>query len=693
MRLDSQAATRSLMLLSALVASVFLAFLLSATGGRFVPAITDLYVVCQYAKAMAEGHPFQYNAGDPASSGATSLLHTLLLAGAHGVGFRGEGLIAFAVALGASLYVASVLLARRLGERLAGPREGALAGALVALGGPVVWGFLYGSDIALFLFLSLLLFGGVVVAASGGPVAPAVVAASLLALARPEGLPLALILGVAWWRRPERLRRFAFAPALAAGAGVLALNRALTGCWLGSSVADKSLFANYGFAEGLTLVAEYCVDVARGVLLGMYPSQAAIGLARGWAPIMFPPLGLLLVMLALVKLEQPSRRAASVWCAALLMVALLDVPSVFLGVHFNRYILWTFPSLLVLVAVGTGQLARLLGAGDKAIEARSFAAIAALLLALGAVSTLRFAAFYGEMAGEIARRDVAMALRIRATLPPGVPIANAATSVEYLTGHRNLNLHGVTSPAFFGGRSAEREVSMLEGLARLPLSERPEWLLSSDAAQQASATLRELAPGPSVFRTTTGSDELLLLRTHWEPFAAAAASLLPETQLAIAGRHEVDRLNVGDGPDEAQHDYSFRSSLGNLRLQGTPRIAGYALAEGELRVADGGRAILGEESFAVRASGGQELVLVMRTAPEIEARVVRASGPLSLGLAFEEAQLSVSSEGRLLAKTSLRPRAGWDELVVRLPGDAVRNGQTRLTVAGRYASFRYWFYQ
>ena len=32
-------------------------------------------------------------------------------------------------------------------------------------------------------------------------------------------------------------------------------------------------------------------------------------------------------------------------------------------------------------------------------------------------------------------------------LPPGAILANVATSVEYLTGHHNMNLHGVTSPA------------------------------------------------------------------------------------------------------------------------------------------------------------------------------------------------------------------------------------------------------
>ena len=63
------------------------------------------------------------------------------------MGAQGEGLVAFAVLFGVALYLGSILLAHRVAARLAGPREARLAGALVALGGPVVWSFLYGSDI------------------------------------------------------------------------------------------------------------------------------------------------------------------------------------------------------------------------------------------------------------------------------------------------------------------------------------------------------------------------------------------------------------------------------------------------------------------------------------------------------------------------------------------------------------------
>src|SRR3989442_3341235 len=74
-----------------LVLAVVVAFLfamLSSTGGRFVPQVVDLYVVCQYARAMAEGHPFRYNPGESPSTGSTSLLFTAWLGGAQAVGIR-----------------------------------------------------------------------------------------------------------------------------------------------------------------------------------------------------------------------------------------------------------------------------------------------------------------------------------------------------------------------------------------------------------------------------------------------------------------------------------------------------------------------------------------------------------------------------------------------------------------------------
>ena len=311
--------TMLLLAVAAVVALVFLASMLYSTRGQFVPQVVDLYLVGQYARAMAEGHPFQYNAGEAASTGATSLLHTGILAAAHRVGIRGEWLIAFAILSGVVLYLATVKMARDVGALLGGRREGWLAGGLVALGGPVVWGFLYGADIALFMFLTTWLLRSLLAAWPAGRFGPVVAPAVLAALTRPEGLPLAILVAVGWRLGPGKRARGGegVLPWVAPAAGLLVLvnNRVFTGAWVGTSLADKSLFANFGIPTAAGMVAEYGVDVIRGLLLGFYPSSATIGFNRGWAALCFPPLGLLLVAAAALR-RHPLTTPVRLWLLA-----------------------------------------------------------------------------------------------------------------------------------------------------------------------------------------------------------------------------------------------------------------------------------------------------------------------------------------------------------------------------------------
>jgi hypothetical protein len=682
-------APSALVLLALAIAMGYVASMLAATEGHFVPQVVDLYLVCQYARALAEGHPFHYNPGEPASTGSTSLLHTALLGLGHAAGFRGEGLIVFAILAGIAFYVASVLVARRIAVLLAGEREGVLAGALVALGGPVVWGFLYGSDVAPFMFLSLWLFERLLATWGTARLGSAVLAASLLALARPEGLLVALILGAAWTAGPARrlrpsARLACWIPA-ALGLLVLALYRGLTGSWVGTSVADKSLFANYGPSDAIALVTEYLVDVARGLLLGFYPSQVPIGFSRGWAPFYFPPLALLLIAVALARPPAELRAPLRLWAATVVVLVVLLAPNTFMGVHFNRYLMWAFPTAHVLAAVGLGLVAR-----DRSL----FRACAAVAVALGLLSTLRFASLYGQMAGEVYRRDWAAAQWIVRNLPPGTALANVATSVEYITGHRSLNLHGVTSPQFFGNRTAEREAGVFEALGRLPPADRPGFLITSVSTQEGLPTLREMVVEPPLFRSSSFGDDLLIYRMRYDLVGKNGRLFLPETLAQVGGLHEVDRLNVCDARDEQAHEYTWSSRVGDLRLNGTARIDAYPRGGGPGEVvADGGRAILGRESFRVRTARGRDLTIVLRTARAMNVAVLRAGSAGQFGLEFPEESLEVLADGKPAVRGTLRPRPGWDEWVIRVRGDLLGEGRTALTLSGRYSSFYYWFYQ
>ena len=700
-------AVRPLLLLGLAVAAVFVALMLWTTHGHFVAPISDLYVVAQYARAMAEGHPFRYNAGEAPTTGSTSLLHTALLALAHLAGARGEWLIAFAVLLGAAFLLASIPLAARVATRLAGPREGRLAGALVALGGPVAWSYLYGSDIALFMLLALLLLERWLAWWDGASGRGLGLAAGLLALARPEGLPMALLLCAAAFWRPSpgpaaaegagagRGRGDGLWPWLgvAAGIAVLALQRAVTGAWLGTSLSEKALLPNYGPVETLALASRYGVDVVRGLLLGFYPGDAPIGFAQGWASFAFPPLGLLLVLLAAVRAPRRIAPAVVGWLTAAGALFALAGPNMFMGIHFNRYLIWAFPGLLALAAAGLGGATDLLARGDARLERGLFGAGAALFLLLGLLSTAHFAALYAEMAGQTWRREIPMAEWIRTRLPPGAAIANAATSVEYLTGHRNVNLHGVTSPDFLGTRSADREAGMFEALARLPPDRRPPWLLLTRATVEGSALLQQLVDGPPDFETASLGDELLLYRARWDLVDRGGEPVQPEAVAAVASLRRMDALNTCDARDEAAHGYRFESRMGELLLGGWVDIDEAPFATGPAPLADGGRLIVGTESFSVATHAGRELVVVLRTRSSVTARAFRAQGPAASALEIREAGLLVRAGGQPPRRFALPLHAGWNEAVLRVPAAAIGEGRTRLEISGRYASFRYWFYQ
>jgi hypothetical protein len=682
------------------VVVLFVGFLLAATDAHFVPQVLDLYVVCQYAKALAEGHPFQYNVGEPPSTGSTSVLHTTILAMAWRLGAHGEALVAFATVLGAALFLASIVVARRVGERLGGPREGFLAAGLVALGGSVVWGFLYGSDIALYMFLSLWLLDRWLAWWDGESAAGLAAAGALVALARPEGLLVALAIGAASFLKPPSPHgRESLLPWIPTAAGLLllVLVRLVTGEWIGSSVAGKSLLPNYGLADSAGLAAEYGVDVLRGLLLGFYPSTASIGFARGWASFGFPPLALLLVLLALVRAPAAVARPLRLWAALVVALFALVGPNVFMGVHFNRYLMWAFPGLLALTAAGLGILARLLAREDARLDRELFAAGAALFLVLGLLSTVRFANLFGQMAGEIYRREVPAAEWIRTNLPPGVAIANVATSVEYLTGHRNLNLHGVTTPAFFGTLTMEKEAGYFEALTRLPAADLPPYLLTSVALQESSPLLRELVTGDPLYRTFSLGDDLLVFRSRWDLVGKSRQPYDPEALRAVDGLAEVDRLNVGDVRDEAAHGYRCDTRLGDLLLFGTVRIDRYERPGDPGLVADGGRPILGRESFRVKTSADRDLVVVFRTHAEVEGRTTRpgaaAQGAQGHLIEIPRPGFVVRAGGKPLPPLSWVNKHGWNEHVFRVPAGALGNGETELMLSGRYASFQYWFYQ
>jgi hypothetical protein len=411
------------------------------------------------------------------------------------------------------------------------------------------------------------------------------------------------------------------------------------------------------------------------------------------AAFAFPPLGLLLVLLAAVRSKIDVRAPARIWLALVFSLFALVGPNVFMGIHFNRYLLWAFPGLLAFVAAGLSVLTRIAARDDEVLERGLFRGGAALLLTLGFLSTARFAAAYAEMAGETWRREIPMADFIRTRLPKGVAIANVATSIEYLTGHRNLNLHGVTSPAFVGNRTAEREAGVFESLLRLPAADRPPWLLLTRSGYEGSELMRALTEGPPVFETASFGDDLLLFHARWDVLGFGRQPVMKDALAATAALEETDRLDVCDAHDERAHSYRYESRRGEILLSGSVTLDEVPVPGAGRMLADAGRVILGGESFRIRTRPGRELVVVLRTHRTVVAQALRAQGGQAVPVELAETAIVVRAGGRAAVRVALPNLPGWNEHVFRLPAGSITGETTDLELSGRYAAFHYWFYQ
>ncbi len=425
------------------------------------------------------------------------------------------------------------------------------------------------------------------------------------------------------------------------------------------------------------------------------PRRCPIGFSQGQAAFFFPPLALVFVLLVAVRPPAGLGFPVRLWLALVALVFALTGPNVFMGVHFNRYLMWAFPGLLAFTAAGLGVATRLVAREDPALERGLFRAGAGLFLLLGLLSTARFAAVYAEMGGETWRREIPLSAWIRANLPPGVAIANVATSVEYLTGHRNLNLHGVTSPDFVGNRTAEREAGIFESLervaparaARVPAAHplRTRGVGAPARPRRRSPALRDGEP-----------------RRRPPPLPRTLGPPRPRPRAGVRARRGArsTRSRRWTGSTSAtratRRPTATATSPGGARslLAGSVGIGPVPLATGETTLADAGRLIVGGESFRVRTRGGRDLVVVLRSRTPVVASARRAQGGLSVPVEVPEMGILLRAGGREVARLALPNRPGWNEHDFRVPARRPsRRGRPTSSSSGRYAAFHYWFYQ
>jgi hypothetical protein len=659
---------------------------LSDNGLNISAPLDDTFIHLQYGRQIGEGEWFSYNDGDPASSGASSLLYVLLLGGAHFVGFSGAHLLGFAIILGAGLFVLAALLGYMMGRRLAGERAGLWSGALIAANGAFGWGATSGMEVALFSVLVLGTLLAFLRELSSGRFLLTPILAALTALTRPEGLLFALVItGAVVFvllrdlrkPRPDSLRGtmaavlYTFLP-IAAGVAQYIFYRIATGSSVQNGVLAKSLLYEPIFypTEFLDAVFQNLTKLSLFVLTGLEPGNYLFP-----GTILFCVLGTMYLALEDARYRTFAVASGTALVLGMSSTAILGLPGAPWGWHHYRYLLPFFPPTLVFAVVGFYSLETF---GRKTWLPEALASFALLCSLLGLPV---WAATTGGNSLQIKEQQVSVGYWIRENLPPGARVGiNDAGAIRYYGGHPTVDLIGLTTNGL-ALPTRNGVGSLYEALEKMPEEKRPDyfaiyptWFPGFDGSGVLDQEIARfsLSSRPETAGIVGGS-EVVVSRADWG---------LAHSGETFRGEGTVkDTLDVADLGSEREHDYEMRMPL--IGLEPANLLTRERSSNGEV-VLDGGRGLPGAEEFTIRGlSRNRSVEVVMRT----------TSAPFAL---------QVEADGEHLGEWDFQPSGSseWQETTFKIPAESVRSGRLRVRLSPpedapleTHTAYHYWFVQ
>lgn len=704
-------------LLCALAGAVFLTYVaasMAAGSGEPVLPLDDAYIHFQYARAIAEGYPYHYNPGLPATSGATSFLYPFVLALGYPLGFQGMNLALWAMGGGAVALALSGWFIYRLGRLFS---AAVWLAVLVAVGfmlnGATAWHYMSGMETGLTVLFMLY----TVYALASEDYWHTIAGATLMALIRPEGAILTLLaVGATIWRERSVIRRAMtrrnindagaqgaapllqtqsndtaprpfprpdwtwlclLLPVFAIGVQPL-VNLLMTGSAVASGNAAKSLFGI--IPPDLPVIIGRVWDNFVGMWWGFF-SGSASPVSVGAATMLLAAVGIE----ALLSRRQ-FRATALVIVATLLLataaISTLDTA----GWHFKRYQMPVMTLLLVLAVPGV-TLTRWQSPRWK----RFNTALLLLMMAAYALSFPSFLGYYSLNAGYVAAQPLPMARWINQHTPPEAVVAVHDTgSLRYIGGRTTVDMVGLTTP---GAAEAWRNGpgSVAEFLER----QRPDYIASygdghgyglgylEDTGLYAEALATYTVALDPQYNVALAASKQGIYRPQWAAADRAYDPLmLPRVTGYLNGMSVYDEIDVADVYSEHVHNYRWR----NDELSGSFPTEVYQFpyigcTTGEdCIVMDGGRRINGEERFTLSARAGQDLILVTRL------------HPANAG-SFDVFANDVLINDRVVPAVP----GGWLDVATYIPGELVTES-LRIHIVPRsagnfYMPYHHWAYQ
>jgi hypothetical protein len=683
-------------LLSILLVILFLQAMFHYTDGHLSVPNADYFMFFQYAKQLATGHPFEFNTGDPGTTGATSLLYTAVLALGY-VFFKGIWLFyGFALPLALLLLICSIYLFFRIAHHFFGHSVAFFSSLLFLLSGPIVSNYFAGMDFALFSFL----FWAAIYVFCFSIHHRRLILALLLVLliyTRPEGSVLFFLFLVAEifchsGEIKHKQKLWPLSIPVVAIISLLLLNYKITGNFNYSSLSGKSIVNTYSFWTTGILSLSFIINYLKGILVGFFAVGRTVGLrSAALEGAYFPPFMFFFFIIGIGAIIKKEVRTTRFWLGVIIvftvvMSIIISSLSNQSGVSHHRHSAWIYPGIILFAVVGLNRFSHIFEQTGRIIK-QGFL-IFWIIFAI--LSFCLFIDSFGKFSHSVYFRDILLSDWINKKLPSKARILTSvnASSFKYLTDRYVIDMLGINFNEFTGSTPKDINGRIIKYLQYC--NDPPEYLL----VRANSDLIPKEFVRSGFLLTKTNSflpDEFLLYHINLKGMKDGLAPSTPRLINNIDRLSLSDAVDVGYLPNEQMHKYSSRIAIPETSFT-------FLTLRSQLnkqQIWDVGRLIMGEESFEIQVEPGQDLLWVARIKSSLTTTLIKGTKPSSYSFNIPFIEIKVLVDGEFVDKLSFSKEESdhWQEISYIVPGKYLKKPKTKISFYGRYGSFHHWFYQ
>jgi len=676
-----------IILIAILVSIIFFQFGKPFNIDGHVPILNmDTFLYTQYAKAWAEGHPYQFNAADSPTTGCTSHLYPFLLGLFHIIGFHDLSLIDVAFILNIIFFILSAVCYWRIAEKLY-PKQKWIAILLFLFSGHLILGIFGLSDAGIFLLFSLLTWYS---ALYKRYILMAIVFFSL-PFVRPEGMLIIFLFGLIVFierimnKKPAHLVeiRKKLYVCLFGFLGIITvwiINFSLTGMIVFDSMLGKNiLFANQ-WLTGLAIWIQGTIKLFYALFWG---GENTLRLYY-----MIPMISGLLILIAIFTLPWNKKMFSTplqieFWfLLCIILTSIVLMQNTLSLIHNDRYLIWILPLFYFFIIRGIN----ILPLPDKIKKGvliifilfqLTCMPIFLRIYVLNCGITKPIILTY-QSANEVIKDKV-----------KEIGVCGGSGIVKYIQPDWHIiNIGGVTSPFF-------RDCIVNNTYRIKKIQYLPELQFNYFIKDQTSfyedlypfiidSTVAEI-PDPFMSSVKFFQLNWNKLGTYQKPIDKNIHKIIKQYSL-------IDKLDIGYSLDEKRCHYKINSRYAYTKEK--PFLTN--IEADSINWTDAAIGVLGYDIFKFKTIPYKPHCLVIRTLPKAEVRIQTLEGDKKLNINTEPVKQLVlkidDTYDITLDLQEINSQQNLKEWVIMIPANVIKNNNTKFALYGDHIVSDYWLY-